>query len=298
LAGDGAAVLARRPEHLFYLNENPLLIYLHSGGRDAVYYELVGNQDGHLTHIEVRVETAIPGKALVLAWRPLNALLDAMVRNRQMPLILQRLELLSPGDGGVLAYELLLPYRDGIRMGPLGGIVQSVPFAPYDAILREAVTSTSPFYRLLCAFRIYEGTNVIRRWLRGECERLGVGERLPADPDINQDDLEGFEFPPEYAGRLRNVNDLFESLRDYRNAISHFLIEGDEGAAHVYLADGIMMRSYSLAAAASLKYAQIAVESLRRFYVAHVEGGQMGGRGMILPLPGQRDEYIVRDPDR
>ncbi len=60
LTGDAAAVLARRPEHQFYLNENPLLIYLHSGGRDAVYYELVADPDRRLQHIEVRIETSVP----------------------------------------------------------------------------------------------------------------------------------------------------------------------------------------------------------------------------------------------
>ncbi len=181
-------------------------------------------------------------------------------------------------------------------MGPLGGIIQSVPFATYDAILREAITSTSPFYRLLCAFRIYEGTSVIRRGIRQECERLGINERMPADPEVNQNELVGFAFAPEIARNIRRASDLFESLRVYRNAISHFLIEGDEGDAHVYLADGEMMRGYSIAAAAALRYAQLTVNSLRAFYVAHLER-RIGARGMVLPLPQQRDAYIVRDPE-
>ncbi len=67
-----------------------------------------------------------------------NALLDALVRNAELPWVLSRLELVSPEDGEVIAYEPVLPYRDGVRIGPLGGIDQLVPFAPYDAIYREA----------------------------------------------------------------------------------------------------------------------------------------------------------------
>ncbi len=297
LAGDAGAVLARRPEHLFYLNENPLVIYLHSGGRSVVYYELVAEPDGRLQHIEVRLETALPGKAIVMAWRPLNALLDAMVRNQEMPWTLQRLELLSPRDGGVLAYELVLPYKDGIRLGPLGGMIQCVPFAPYDAILREAIISTSPFYRLLCAFRIYEGTTHIRQWLREQCEQLRIAERLPGDPEVNERDLLGLGFDRAFTARVRQAHDLFESLRDYRNAIAHFLIEGDQGEAHVYLADGEMIRSYSIAAAALLRYAHATIEVLRRYYTTYLQGHFMAAGGMVLPGIEERDQHIVRDPE-
>lgn len=93
------------------------------------------------------------------------------VRNLELPLVLTRLELVSPEDGEVIAYELVLPYRSGVRIGPFGGIDQLLPFPPYDAIYREAAVSGSPFYRLLCAFRIYDGTTDIRRWLREQCQQ-------------------------------------------------------------------------------------------------------------------------------
>ena len=46
LAGDAGGVFGRPPFHLFHLNENPLWIYLHSGGRNAVYYGLFGDEKG------------------------------------------------------------------------------------------------------------------------------------------------------------------------------------------------------------------------------------------------------------
>src|SRR5262249_21699720 len=147
LFGDARSVFARGSEHKLFFNNPPPSLFLHAGGADAGYYDLVANSEGNLSYIEVCVVNSTSGKAVVLAWRPLNALLDAFVRNAELPLALSRLELVSPEDGEVIAYELVLPYRDGVRIGPLGGIDQVVPFAPYDAIYREAVVSSSPFYR-------------------------------------------------------------------------------------------------------------------------------------------------------
>lgn len=180
-----------------------------------------------------------------------------------------------------------------MRIGPLGGIDQLVPFAPYDAIYREAVVSSSPFYRLLCAFRIYDGTNEIRRWLREQCEQHRIAERMPADPEVTAEELLGLGFAPEAVNEIRRARDLFERLRDYRNAIAHFLVEGDQGQAHVYLADGLMIRTYSVAAVGLLKYAHQTLRELRMFYTARLEPILM--RGMVLPLPEQRDRYVVRD---
>jgi hypothetical protein len=86
----------------------------------------------------------------------------------------------------VIAYELVLPYRNGVRIGPLGGIDQLVPFAPYDAIYRGAVVSSGPFFRLLCAFRIYDETTEIRRWLRERCEQHRIQDRSPQTPQLRQ----------------------------------------------------------------------------------------------------------------
>lgn len=141
------------------------------------------------------------------------------------------------------------------RIGPLGGIDQLVPFAPYDAIDREAVVSSSPFYRVLCAFRIYDGTTEIRRWLRGQCEQHRIADRMPAHPEVTAGELLELGFAPEAVNGVRRARDLFERFRDHRNSIAHFLVEGEQGQAHVYLADGVMIRTCSVGAAGLLKYA-------------------------------------------
>ena len=81
LSGAPHEVIQRRPHNLLFLNEDPLSIYLHSGGRQAIYYDLVGDECRKLNHIEVRVESRLPSNAIMLARRPLNALLDVLTRD-------------------------------------------------------------------------------------------------------------------------------------------------------------------------------------------------------------------------
>jgi hypothetical protein len=214
---------------------------------------------------KVRKSSTRAGVALLLARRPLNAMLDVITRNFNLPLSLQRLELISPKDGGVLIYQTLLPVTTVVAAGPLGGIVQAVPFAPYDAIYREALTSSSPFYRLLCAARMYEGTNTIRKWMKERCVERGIQDRLPSDPVVTQEELKDFGFAPEIIQGVKTTQDLFHKLKDMRDAIAHFLIEREAGDVHVYLAEGAELERYATAAVALLHYAHNALESLRRF---------------------------------
>ena len=294
LAGDAVAALTRASFHLLELNESPLWIYLHSGGRNAVYYGLFGDANGKLQHISVKVESRLPSNALMLARKPVNALLDVLTRDSNMPLMIQRLELLSPVDGEVLISEFLIPERQGVRLGPLGGIMQAVPFAPYDALYREALTTASPFYRLLCAWKMYEGTNRIRRWIREQCESRRITDRMPPDPDVDQEELVRMGFAPAFVNGIRKAGDLFAKLTDQRNAIAHFLFDTDGTESHVYLADGSQLFQYAVASSAMLRYAHRVLEDLRLFCAGRIP---FFTGGTILPLPENRDRFIVRASD-
>jgi hypothetical protein len=294
LVGGADDALSRPAYHLLHLNENPLWIYLHSGGRNAVYYGLFGDEAGKLQYIAVSVESRLPSNALLLARGPINALLDVFTRNSKMPLMVQRLDLVSPEDGAVLISELLIPERNGIALGPLGGFMQAVPFAPYDAVYREALTTASPFYRLLCAWKMYEGTNRIRRWIREECEKRGIKDRMPPDPEVDPQELIRLGLDAAFVHGIRYASDLFEKLGDQRDAIAHFLIEREGAESHVYVADGRQLHVYAVGAAALLRYAHRVLEELRLFCSNRIPFAQ---GGMILPMPQNRDQFTVRARD-
>jgi hypothetical protein len=293
LAGSLSEVLNRPSYHHLLLNENPLSIYLHRGGKDATYYDFVGDDKGKVSHLQVRVETDLPSSAFFFAKRPLNEMLDIFARgDTLLPLVIQRLELLSPNDGQTLAYELILPYDGGLSMGPLGGVMQWPPFAPYAAIFREAIATSSPFYRLLCACRVYEGTNSIRKWLKEQRTKFNVGDSLPSDPEVDREELHRFGFGVEFTKGIKKAGHLFAKLGNHRNGIAHFLVEGKERDFHMYLADPQVISEYWLGSTILLKYANIAINDLRGFYTARIEQHLM--RGKILPMLEYREEFDVR----
>ena len=298
LGGTPFAALKERGNHSLYVNpkENPLWIYLHAGGRNAVYYGLFNGSDGRLEYIAVNVYSKLPSNAVLLARGPINALLDVIVRDHPMALVIHRLELISPTSGDVLLSECQLPEGRGIMMGPLGGIMQAVPFAPYDALYREALASPSPFYRLICGWKMYEGTDKLRGFVRKECEKRNLPSRLPADPPISTEDLLKFGFDASFAKDISCARDLWAKLKETRNAISHFLIDTDEGEAGVYVADGAQLRHYSMSAAAMLHYSHQALEELRLFS-GKVGIHFWGAGGMILPMPQNRDQFPIRASD-
>jgi hypothetical protein len=293
LCGDPTEAFQREPRNMVILNEDPLSIYLHSGGHRAVYYDLVGDSNHKLSFIEVLVETRLPSNAITLARRPLNALLDVLTRDSHMPLTLQRVDLISPVDGEPLLHQMLLPSKNGVLLGPLGGIQQAVPFAPYDAIYREALTSSSPFYRLLCAARIFEGTGTIRKWLRAQTEARGKTAKLPPEVKVSEEQLVRYGLATEFVKGITTAQDLYHRLKDMRDAIAHFLIERDGADVHVYLAEGAQYHMYSIASAALLHYAHLSLEELRMFYVDNA--GPMGSQ--ILPMLQYREKFIVRASD-
>jgi hypothetical protein len=296
LAGSLADILSRRSENMITVNDNPLTIYLHAGGRDAIYYDLVPDHSGNLAGIAVRVETAKPLSSFFHGRQAVNQFLDVLAtRPAPMPLTIQRLELISPQGDEVLAYQVILPYQNALSIGPLGGIQRWLPFAPYDAIFREAITSSSPFYRLLCACRVYEGGNAIRKWMKEQRSRLNLTSPLPKDPDVDTAELEQMGLSADFCRSIKRAGDLFEKLREYRNGIAHFLVEGKQGSTHMYLADSGIQHQYFQGATVLLRYAGVSIEALKAYYSTNLSRHFM--RGQILPMLESRDKFNVVAPE-
>jgi hypothetical protein len=100
--------------------------------------------------------------------------------------------------------------------------------------------------------------------------------------------------PAEDAAGIDKTKQLFEKMSEARNAIAHFLFEGEEGDSHVYLADGGAFQHYSVGAAVLLRYARKALDDLRGFYRDHIEAHHQ--LGMVFPMIEHRDRFIVFDP--
>jgi hypothetical protein len=80
------------------------------------------------------------------------------------PIIIQRLELLSPDNNtDVFAYQVTMPHQLATNLPRIGGILPAGASTGVEAVLREALTNPSPYYRLLLAYRGFEGITRIHR---------------------------------------------------------------------------------------------------------------------------------------
>lgn len=278
--------------HGIQLTDNPTLIYLHHGGENAVYYDLRSDKDGFIEYIEVEVETDLPSNVFGPARTAINQLIDSIQRNFPIPLVVSRIDILLKGEAEPIAHQLMIPYSDSIimRPNPIGGIHQYPAFSTYEGVLREAIVSPSPYYRLLCAHKLYEGLNKLKTWLRDVAKELKVDEKLPKDPKVDNDLLKAVGFDIEKIGAVKNTNDLWQKLTILRNQVAHYF--ANEYDAPIHISNGYTYFEYSLAASILLYYANITFSNLSKYFNLHLSPKIL--IGSILPLPDYRDKFVIR----
>jgi hypothetical protein len=179
LTGTIQDIVALAPETGLSVNDPPLSMYLHMGGSNAVFLDLAAREDGTLASIDVEVDADSPPAAFAGARTVVNQLLDVLMRRLWLPLLLIRLDLHVGTEDRPIAHELHVPFVGNLSIGPIGGVHQYPLFAELEGLAREAICSTSPFYRFLCAYRLYEGTGALRTKLRQMCVEASVKEPLP-----------------------------------------------------------------------------------------------------------------------
>jgi hypothetical protein len=238
----------------------------------------------------VEVEADAPLAAFQAARTAVNQLLDTLMRRVWLPLVVGRLELFDAADDP-LAYQLLLPFPSGLRIGALGGIHQCPAFSELESLAREAICATSPYYRLLCAHRLYDGTGNVRSWLRKTAARFNIDAPLPKDLPVDHDLLEGLGFPAEAREGIRKVNDLHATLTDLRNQVAHFLLSRKDSQSPLHVSDGQTYLIFSIAGAALLHYGFMTLNELSAYFRQHLDAHL--ARGSILPLREQRARFRV-----
>lgn len=296
LAGNIADVISSLPRHQIALNETPLTIYLHHGGESAIFFDLCASNVNALSHISVEVEADAPLAAFQFARTAVNELLDTLMRRVWMPIMVSRLELFADKDPAPLAFQIPLPFPSGLNIGPLGGIHQYPVFSELESLSREAICATSPYYRLLCAYRIFEGIAKLKAWLRVTMAQLKVDAHLPEPLEVDHILLQDLGFQPKMLSDVVNVDDLHKKLRVHRNRVSHFLLDRkkDETYPPLHLSDGHSYLDFSMAGSALLHYAHRTIAELSSFFHQHLESPL--ARGSILPLKEQRSRFRVLAP--
>jgi len=118
----------------------------------GVVFTFKSNSYKMLNRVEAYTKGKLPSNALDIFKYALYTLIDRLVYSLKCPIYVQSITLLF--NNKPLLYELPITFA-GEKTIAYGGEVNNVHwFAPLDALEREAICSPSPFYRVLCRFRI------------------------------------------------------------------------------------------------------------------------------------------------
>jgi hypothetical protein len=279
------------------LLDNHLTIFNHHGRNKAVFLDLVRGPSGMLSYIGVQVSATRPELALSYSRAEINRLLDRFTAGstHPHPLSIQRLELLSPKDGETIAYELMIPFEGFTQIGQTGGFWPVGLFAGHHAIFREAVNNPSPYYRLLLAYRAFEGIANLRQRISKAREHYKIDERMPKETRLDKTEMGRLRLSPEVR-KLERVGQLFSYFGYLRDGIAHFLLKPDSsGEGHIYLSS-VMINTYATVGALLLRYVRTESRSLEQYYQKYVRPHLDLG-SLILPLLQYREHFIVVAPD-
>jgi hypothetical protein len=166
-----------------------------------------------------------------------------------------------------------------------------MPFAvAYEALIREAITTGSPYYRLLCAYRLYEGLQPLRKTIRELAEKFGVTAQMPKPPTVDLEFLKRVGFTPDFLEKLKHAEDFWKESAALRHAAVHFLLDGSSGP--ISLSHGGTYHVYSLVGAVLLQYSHQAFRELSGHATKYF--GDRLTRGSVLPMIQRRDDFLLR----
>ena len=274
----------------FRVDAEHVLLYVHHGGSNAVYLDLVSDERGLVEYVEVECEVDFVLDAFGCARTAVNDFLDVVQRLCWIPLQVYRLDLYVENDSAPIAHEVLLPFPNRLTISLTGGFHQFGPFRECESLIRESVSASSPYYRLLCTFRLCEGLSETRRQIRKIGDETGVEERLPKDPVIDQEQMWELGFDRGQTEGIRTLGQLQKFFTEMRNSAVHFLAGNSEGRP-LHASSGFAHGDYAQASAILLHYAHKAFTELHQFADRHLVAHFM--RGRILPMPEQRSRFRV-----
>ena len=263
----------------------------------ALSFQPFGNANGEILAFGLRVESESPTQALEDAREPFGELLDSLTTWTGAPLRYIQYSISESEESEPLAFEIHVPFQTQLRFDkgqflPRLGPLLTVP----DAIIREGLCSESPYYRLLCAYRVKAGIDYIRAVLGKNAAAVGKQQELPKWPVIPSTEIleRGANLSRTSPDKKQvvpdrvNLTQLFDLWSDKRNAVAH-LFQKDDGENKgekvlraLVPSIGRDYRDFSSSAAILLHYARLHLNELRLFMRQYLEPqppvGQIGSK--------------------
>jgi hypothetical protein len=289
-------LLSFRPDNRIRLSDGQFSVWKHYGGNRAVFFDLRGDENGNLACIEVEVSAVKPELALAYARAAVNQLLDSLTATVPHPIVIQRLELLSPDNSiDVLAYQIIMPHQLATNLPRMGGILPAGAFTGVEAVLREALTNPSPYYRLLLAYRGFEGIKRIHREFAAFVKKHNVEAQHLESVKLDRTEMaqHGFRGVVLELETLQQVIDHYENLRD---AAAHYFLgsRGSRGRQHLKFSS-MLAHTYGRVSALMLNQLRRELMHLKQYHQRYI--APRTHVGMVLPMEAVRERYVVVSPD-
>jgi len=208
-----------------------------------------------------------PELALGYGRAAINQFIDTLALQSENPLMIQRLEVLSLQDNGVLAFQITVPSRVVTTAPRFHSLRPAAPFRNAEAIYREAISNSSPYYRLLLAYRGFEGIQQIRKVIRKSAERFRVTDKMPRPVSLDATELAQIDFHGPVLN-LKNSDDLVEHYRQLRNGVAHFVVEQKAGGSLQF--SSTLVYTYAKVSTVLLRYLRLELRQLRDYYERHL----------------------------
>ncbi|MGQ3241795.1 methylamine utilization protein MauJ [Shinella sp.] len=188
---------------------------------EAGMFEIHPNASGEMALVSMRIDACDAIEARNLVQNATAPVLDHISFMGGTPII-TGLTRIYDDTNQASTLDLIAP-EQAVTLNPGNGTLFA-DLAPIYALYREFKNTVSPFYRLLCAYKILEGIyGVLRKSARKRATEKGIRliipkEVVPDHPDIAKD-LRHLVGKP-----IKTVCDNVLQKR-YRDAAAHFLVQ-------------------------------------------------------------------------
>ncbi len=289
-------LLAFQPQNRLPLPDGNFSLWKHYGGSRAIFYDMRCDQKGNLSAIEVEVSAVRPELALAYARAAVNQLLDNLTATVPHPVVIQRLELLSPSDNqSVLAYQITMPHQCSTNLPRIGGFLPNRPFSGIEAVLREALTNPSPYYRLLLAYKGVEGLKQLRRRFPEFAKKYNIDAPIFTDLKLDRNEMAQHGFRDKVL-EFEDMEQLTGHYKSLRDACAHFFVGSRGKGAHRHLhLSSTQAHTSGKVAALMLVYVRKDLMYLKDYHRRYF--APKTNLGMVLPMESARDRFMVVCPD-
>jgi Methylamine utilization protein MauJ len=222
-----------------------------TGKRVDLKFKGEANAQGFLSKFSTTFEAKDPNEAAWTAHASLAPLLSGLAASADLPLFIETIDAIEIATGNAML-RIVAPFPEQVfGLGQLPHM--SEDYCHYASLYREALQSSSSFYRFLCLFKIVEGLHKRRGRLTVEAKRQGtftsrkplIPERIPSDKaeqirllkavysirsNSPWDDMFiALTFPVESHGKsVKEVRD--EILEKIRDTVAHaVMLDGEPG---------------------------------------------------------------------